>query len=177
MTHHTQMEGRARGGRPPGFAYTAEERKRISMSRRQFWERDEFTQERRAQLKALIEQGLTNKAAGAVMGISKSSVSGMLDRMIKSGMAVNRPPKPVKAVNKSRVFKAKIRWRERHAKGPQLPRPRQHIDHPPMTPVGLLERTGCCFPVNDGGPFLFCNNSKREQSSYCLFHGNLMVSG
>lgn len=48
---------------------------------------------------------------------------------------------------------------------------------PNMKPVELHERTGCCFPVNDGGPFLFCNSpgTVHGASIYCDFHKHIMV--
>jgi len=44
-----------------------------------------------------------------------------------------------------------------------------------MKPVQLHERKGCCFPVNDGGPFLFCNQP-TDDHSYCAHHWKRMVS-
>ena len=44
---------------------------------------------------------------------------------------------------------------------------------PDMRPVTLFERTGCAFPINDGGPFLFCNHATAE--TYCEFHKRVMV--
>lgn len=123
---------------------------------------------RRDKLKNLIESGYTNQAAADVLGTSKSAIGKMLWRMQKRGIVINRPV-PVfkaKAVKKPRPPRSKVRT---------APQPRRRIEHPPMTPVSLFERSGCAFPVNDGGPFLFCNNDKHDRSSYCEFHGNLMV--
>ena len=46
---------------------------------------------------------------------------------------------------------------------------------PGTTPVTLLNRTGCAWPINDGGPYLFCNATKRGTSPYCPHHAIQMV--
>lgn len=33
-----------------------------------------------------------------------------------------------------------------------------------------LEPNDCRYPMNDGGPYLFCAEAKMEGSSYCPFH-------
>jgi hypothetical protein len=45
-------------------------------------------------------------------------------------------------------------------------------------PVTLEHRTGCCYPMNDGGPFTFCNNpgKQRGESIHCDPHWELMHS-
>lgn len=125
---------------------------------------------RRDKLISLIESGYTNQAAAEVFGTTKSAIGKMLWRMQKRGIIINRPVPVVKFKAPKPAKKPWVRSTK-----PTPPHPRQRIQHPPMTPVTLLERTGCCFPVNDGRPFLFCDNAKHDRSSYCLFHGNLMV--
>lgn len=34
----------------------------------------------------------------------------------------------------------------------------------------LFENTGCMWPVNDGGPYLFCGHAKFGKYSYCEHH-------
>jgi hypothetical protein len=43
-------------------------------------------------------------------------------------------------------------------------------------PVTFEHRTGCCFPTNFGGPFLFCNNPGKQkgESIYCDDHWKIM---
>lgn len=43
---------------------------------------------------------------------------------------------------------------------------------PDSNPVPLEYRMGCCFPINDGGPFLFCN--APTSADYCEFHKTMM---
>ena len=53
-------------------------------------------------------------------------------------------------------------------------RPLVHPDF--MCPVGLLERTGCAFPVDRAhGLHLFCNKILSEDRPYCAEHGLMMV--
>ena len=72
------------------------------------------------------------------------------------------------------------RWGMAHRikiKGPTPPAQLKPVQHPPHEPVTLWERTGCAFPVNDGGPFLFCNNPGQQfsHSIYCDAHSKIMV--
>lgn len=41
---------------------------------------------------------------------------------------------------------------------------------PGSNPKTLELRTGCCWPVNDGGPFLFCDDTRDGTSRYCPAH-------
>lgn len=149
-----------KGGWPAGRPESDTHRENIRLAKLKRVMANAEIQARRAQVTTLIESGLTNMAVGLILGIGKSAVSGIIERMNRQGIFINRPPKPFK-------YRPKV---------PQPPQPRQHIIHPPMTPVMLWERTGCAYPTNDGGPFLFCNNERHEKSSYCEFHGNLMVN-
>ena len=51
-----------------------------------------------------------------------------------------------------------------------------NVKRTPVGSVTLLERgpDQCCFPVNDGGPFLFCGAPKKAGSPYCKRHYKLM---
>lgn len=157
-----------RVGWPLGRPNSPEQREKNRVAHLKYWSENEEVQVKRRALTALIEAGATNKAAGLALGIGKSAVSGILHRMEKQGIIVVRPPKPVKA----KAPKKPVQFRSWK---PTPPQPRRRIEHPPMAPVTLLERTGCAFPINDGGPFLFCNNELHFPTSYCLFHGSLMV--
>lgn len=118
-------------------------------------------QARRDQIVSLIEHGFTNQATGDALGIGKSCVSMTLQRMREAGVVIVRP--------------ARARVDRPYAS--LTPKTYGNPKHPPMTPVTLFERTGCAFPINDGRPFLFCNNEVHSPTSYCEFHGKLMVRG
>lgn len=36
--------------------------------------------------------------------------------------------------------------------------------------VRLEDNNGCSWPLNDGGPYLFCGHGKIDKSSYCQHH-------
>lgn len=38
-----------------------------------------------------------------------------------------------------------------------------------------LEENDCRYPMNDGGPFIFCAEAKIEGSNYCSFHKTLCI--
>jgi len=162
------FEVRKGPGRPPGSYTTLEHREKLRAIHRALADNDPALRARRDKLKSLIEQGYTNQAAAIALGSTKSAVGKMLWRMQQRGIVVNRPVPvlKIKTIKEPRPPRSKMRT---------APQPRKHIEHPPMTPVTLQERAGCCFPVNDGGPYLFCDNPKHDRSSYCEFHGNLMV--
>lgn len=128
--------------------------------------------------------GSSYSEIGAILGVSRCSVGGMFNRMRAAGKIPSEvlaraaiPPKANKGKGRGNRKRPRTAYNllYRPGKFPTPPQPRRHVEHPPMTPVRLLERTGCCFPVNDGGPYLFCNNETHFPTSYCLFHGNLMV--
>lgn len=121
---------------------------------------------------------------GVTLGVSRCSVGGMFHRMRAAGLippeVLARAAIPPKAnTGKGRGNRNRPRTAYnllyRPGKFPTPPQPRRHVNHPPMTPVTLWERTGCCFPTNEGGPYLFCDNPQRHPTSYCEFHGNLMM--
>lgn len=124
-----------------------------------------WNEERVATLKALLAAGMSRSQAAAEMGSTKNAVTSIIDRLRQQGEVIKCRPPSIQVTQRRRPSGIRT-----------APRPPQVINHPPMTPVSLFERTGCCFPVNDGGPFLFCNNGVHFPTSYCEFHGNLMVS-
>lgn len=155
-------------GRPAGFTPSLEHREKIRLANQRYADNDLEARARRDYLVHLIESGYTNQAAGVALGTTKSAVGKMLWRMEQRGVVINRPVPEVKAKPPKKPVQFRS-WK------PTPPQPRKHIEHPPMAPVTLWERTGCCFPTNDGSPFLFCNNELHFSTSYCLFHGNLMM--
>lgn len=167
--HH---EERGIPGRRAGCETSQQHRENLRAALIAFHTATGEAEARRNKLKSLIESGHSNQEAAEALGTTKGAVGKLIYRMRKDGVVINRPLPVVKAKAPKPAKKPWVRSTK-----PTPPQPRQRIKHPPMTPVGLLERTGCCFPVNDGKPFLFCDNAKHERSSYCLFHGNLMFQG
>lgn len=117
-----------------------------------------WSEEAVATLKRLREQNKPYSVIASVLGVSVRAVTGKVDRL-------GLPPRDT---SQSAAF---ARWGDRKAKGrptpPSFPAP---VPEPHMTPVGLMDRTGCAWPVNDGGPYLFCNQPRQENSDYCTHH-------
>lgn len=58
---------------------------------------------------------------------------------------------------------------------PQKAVPAPSVAHVEPLGVVLLERTGCAWPVNNGNPYRFCNDTRKSQSSYCQIHAERMI--
>ena len=69
-----------------------------------------------------------------------------------------KEPRPVKHKSESAAWLASV------SDGRSNPFPK-----PQTTPVELHDVTGCKWPVNDGGPFLFCN-APKDNHNYCDHH-------
>lgn len=111
-------------------------------------------------LKKLNSEGKTAAQVGVVLGMTSRAVSNKLHSLgVKSGYKQPRKPK------KPRLLQAK-----------PAPVKIVPIAAPIFQSVTLDRRTGCCFPLNDGGPFLFCNapGDARGASLYCEYHWQAM---
>ncbi len=47
---------------------------------------------------------------------------------------------------------------------------------PGTTPVSLEHRSGCCWPVTDKPPHLFCNAERMPGKPYCQYHHSIYRS-
>ena len=138
-------------------------------------------------IRTLWESGKTGGFIAAQLGRSRCSILGKLSRLgIKGRQAtarVQRATKVPKAEAKETRHKGSNAYRILHAirnrqevatriaaAAVKLP-PSRIV--PGSNPVTLFERTGCCFPVNEGGPFLFCNEA--AEGSYCPSHRPYMT--
>ena len=90
-----------------------------------------------------------------------------LDSMLRTG----RPPIPNKPPRQrtrpGTIKKQGPAPQESFARYPKAPA--AILSPPEGQHVTLIDRTGCCFPMNEGGPFLFCN-AELHEGSYCEFH-------
>jgi hypothetical protein len=59
---------------------------------------------------------------------------------------------------------------------PRYPAPIQGRPEP-LVGLGVLlhERTGCAWPLNEGGPYRFCNADRHSGKSYCEAHAERMI--
>lgn len=142
-------------------------------------DRFEWTTEKEAVVKATYESREPTRIAAASIGCTKEAFIGKARRMglskpnavrIAERAVQPRPtPRDTWQVNQQKIRRGLI----------GLPPPRDMTIAPPTAPgavaVQLHERTGCCFPVNNGKPYLFCNEA-TEAGSYCTFHKDLMFT-
>ena len=107
---------------------------------------------------ALIAERI-NEAFGT--GYDRNAVGGRIGRLRKGEGGTTRPP-PIRRQRQKRKTQAP----------PDAP------CQPKFQPVALLERTSrqCCWPINDGDPYLYCGVPKAEADrSYCPYHRWLMT--
>lgn len=50
-----------------------------------------------------------------------------------------------------------------------------HEPHVAGIPLMMLDGCRCKWPINDGGPFLFCGEEAKENRPYCAFHSAASV--
>ena len=125
----------------------------------------------------LRDEGLSYSEIGQHFGVSRNAISGRVNRL--------------KLKPRTNEHSANMRWHgsgkpERKPKSKPMPlKPFTYrkgivtpprffaiLDAPNAVPVPLMERTGCCYPVTEHKPHLFCN--AETDGSYCEFHRSLM---
>jgi hypothetical protein len=113
----------------------------------------------------LVSAGQSMVEVGNHFGVSRQAVAGILFRARASG----------------RIITAGLPGRHHRTGNEPFKPPTPHkaakpaVATPVMIPVGLMERTGCAFPVGRTTQHLFCNNTCDGNSSYCGYHSRLMV--
>ena len=116
-------------------------------------------------LQALYRNGASFAEMARIVGRTKNSC-------ISRSRRLKFPPRTKPRLEQIRATKALHR-----------PKPKSDKRRPPMflrivtapdsKPVGLIERTGCCYPTTKEGPHLFCN-ANTNGSDYCEFHLQVM---
>lgn len=127
-----------------------------------------WTAEERENLRKLYASGITYIEIADALNRPRGSVSHQIRTLGISGIKGER------AANHSIARYAKSKAAERNAQCSMAALPKSRIV-PGSTPVNLFERTGCCFPVNGGGPYLFCDVPLADHGSYCAAHKPYMV--
>lgn len=129
--------------------------------RRHGWEltkaytRHEWPQERTEKLKQLWAEGHSASIIGRMLGdgITRCAVLGKVHRL-------GLPPRIVTRISRARLKPTPLPEPE------PLPYDPLQFLHIPLECKQLTERT-CKWPLNDGGPFLFCGRLKPRTQPYC----------
>lgn len=130
------------------------------------------------QIRALRDQGQTLRQIGETLGCSTGSVSGL--------MARNRDLFPITDLRMSDLRKTKNRPKSNklrqifhEALQPHpVPKPKQNAAKYDKSREGIplheLGKHECHWPLNEGGPFLFCGEVKAGKN-YCENHAQRSV--
>lgn len=116
----------------------------------------------RDQIAEMLAAGATGSEIGAAFGVTRNAAIGV----------IHRDPR-LKAIGFKRDRRNRTR---RPAAKPVLvaPAPVDRVSFgSPQTagiPMLMLTAGRCKWPINDGGPFLFCGEAKKSDRPYCAFH-------
>lgn len=147
-----------------------------------------WTPERRATVLNMWDAGNSGSVIAAAMGkgVTRNMIIGMVHRRKDkanvpriTGTSFAKTLTP-----EERELRSRIREAKRATMEARMLMPRIRIAPTPVfvrgplpgsIPVNLFDRTGCAFPINDGGPFLFCNEPLTSVRPYCETHAQMMV--
>ena len=134
-----------------------------------FETRDNWTEARIEQLKALLALGISSQLIGDQMGISRNAIIGKVRRL---GLQLTqRPggktPHRKKAASKPNV--PAIRAARKRYPVPQTRAPAELSDSLRLS-LEALKADSCRFPEGDVAPFRFCGHPQETGSSYCPGH-------
>lgn len=133
----------------------------------------------------MLREGKSASEIGAHFGVSRNAVIGLVHRNKElREIGFKRSPGPqniekvraisVAATRGKNVRGGKVSVNRLKAVAPPIEAP-EPVDAPEprnLTLMELTERT-CRWPVNDGGPFLFCGCEAGLDRPYCDFHTEL----
>lgn len=152
-----------------------------------------WTDELKDQVAAMLRKGLTaSQIAARLEGVSRNAVVGVVnrDRRLKE-IGFKRSPGPQNTGRKRDLSIAAKRRRGAVRGGKEalvrlevIPTPSiaDLLDAVPDTPglfgapqvagmpLIMLTDCRCKWPLNDGGPFLFCGEAKQPGRPYCAYH-------
>lgn len=149
-----------------------------------------WTPERKQMVKEMLREGLTGDQMAARLGngITRNAVIGFVHRNPDlKAIGFKRSPGP-QNIEKKRdlAIAAKRRKNVRDGtvslnkiKAIQAPAIVELFDavpgrfgapHVAGMDLMMLNEHRCKWPINDGGPFLFCGEAKKSDRPYCAFH-------
>lgn len=139
-------------------------------------------------IKAIWREGIFAKQIGDAVGASKGSILGVYFRnrdalanhpLMPSGIQKHREGNLAPATIAKHERANRVEEQEDDAEIAYVPRaPSLRIkavgvpdtSYKEALNVTLFENTGCMWPVNDGGPYLFCGHAKFGKYAYCEHH-------
>lgn len=125
----------------------------------------------------MLKAGATASDIGAKFGASRNAVIGLVHRHAElKAVGFKRAPSQRKDSQPTRAKATPSQPRHKTVVvsiAPEAqPIPEATFSTPHVVGVPLLMLTDCrCkWPINDGGPFLFCGEAKQPDRPYCAYH-------
>lgn len=126
-----------------------------------------WSKEREERLAQLWADHVQDHVIAEMFGLTRSAIKNKVQRLkLPPRHMVRQPQLQKRATWRSYGHRGQVRLPSKPVPMPTT------VPEPVTTPVGLLDRTGCAWPVNDGGPFLFCNHP--TEGTYCEHHHQRM---
>lgn len=151
-----------------------------------------WSKEQEETLARMWAKGCTCSTIGAAIGKTRNAVIGKRLRLglpgrgettlkyrgnVRTTRKVNKPPEK-RVLTPPHI--AKLREFEAKMKAAPTQEPKQTLESAPaplnLTIIDLTDHT-CKWPVNDGGPFLFCGHEKEFGVPYCAYHQRISREG
>ena len=152
------------------------------------------TEEARDQIAIMLAEGLTGAQIAHRFGVTQNAVIGIIhrDKHLKA-IGFKRSPGP-QNTEKARDIRVEAKRRKNVRGGtvslnkikaaraivtlldeaPDIPG-RFGAPHVAGIDLMMLTECRCKWPLNDGGPFLFCGEVKRSDRPYCAFHATASI--
>lgn len=152
------------------------------------------TEEARDQIAIMLAEGLTGAQIAHRFGVTRNAVIGIIhrDKRLKA-IGFKRSPGP-QNIQKARDIRIAAKRRKNVRGGtvslnkikaaraivtlldeaPDIPG-RFGAPHVAGIDLMMLTECRCKWPLNDGGPFLFCGEVKRPDRPYCAFHATASI--
>jgi hypothetical protein len=140
---------------------------------------DTWTEARVADLTRLWAEGFSASVIGAQLGLSRNSVIGKAHRLKLL------PPKERKNVVRKESAKKHVERRDipkivAMGIGQRIIKTTEAVEQPKIRCVEIEcatpfnDVTGCWYPSDGDGPVLWCNGKRKEGSSFCVPHHDLV---
>jgi len=157
------------------------------------------TEEVRDQIAVMLEEGATGAQIGKRFGVTRNAAIGVIhrDKRLKA-IGFKRAPSEHSGTMAARAERISVAsHRKKNIRGGVISKTRlKVVPTPPIVEVFdaipdvpgkfgaphvagvdlmLLTEHRCKWPINDGGPFLFCGEAKKSDRPYCAFHNTASI--